>query len=193
MVAAIIHDCNTPSKREEYIKAMQNHELEVHVYGMCGEYNCKDGTPNHKHPRGCYEALSKQYLFYLAFENASCQDYVSENLFLSLLHPWVPVVRGGADYSKFLPDKVAIDASDMTPGELAEEMKRIASNETLYFEYFEWRRHWEQTTLEYRQVDTCKICNKLRETKLGRRNSSGNKWYPSMYDWWYGDSQCDDV
>ena len=157
---------------------------------MCGPYKCKDGGKQQKHPRVCFEELSAKYKFFLAFENAFCYDYVSEKLYQSLLYPWVPVVRGGANYSNILPGKMVLDASEMTPKELVEEIRRISENDTLYTEYFEWKRDLEQTIPEYRQVDTCAICNKLLKTKKSRRTPAGQSWYPSMYDWWYRDSKC---
>jgi hypothetical protein len=192
MAAAIISNCPVPSRRDEYIQELQEAGIDVHVYGLCGRYRCSDLGWQQKRPRICYEELSPKYMFYLAFENAFCKDYVSEKLYQSLLYPWVPVVRGGINYDEYLPTKnMVVDASKINAYQLAEELKRIASNTTLYTEYFKWRRRYEQTIPEYREVDTCKICNKLKRTKWARTTfGAGHKWYKSLYDWWWMDSHC---
>ena len=190
LAAAVISNCVVPSRRLEYIKSLQKAGIPVHVYGLCGPHKCKDDGQDQKRPRICYEELSAKYMFYLAFENAFCTDYVSEKLYQALLYPWVPVVRGAVNYTGLLSEKIAVDASDMSPAELAAELNKIASNITLYAQYFQWRRRYEQTIPEYRQVDTCQICKKLRETKESRRKATGQKWYHSLYNWWWKDSGC---
>ena len=56
--------------------------------------------------------LESKYKFYLSFENAVCKDYVTEKFFKVLNYDIVPVVLGGADYSKLAPEKSYIDARD---------------------------------------------------------------------------------
>ena len=46
------------------------------------------------------EMLDKGYKFYLSFENSLCSDYVTEKFWKILKFNIVPVVLGGADYSK---------------------------------------------------------------------------------------------
>ena len=41
--------------------------------------------------------ISEEYLFYLAFENGLCTDYVSEKFFKVMPYNTVPVVYGAAD------------------------------------------------------------------------------------------------
>ena len=88
----IVSHCKTHSRREDYVKTLQKH-LPVDVYGACGPFKC-----GRKKDNECFENISSKYKFYLAFENALCQDYVTEKMFRYLEADFVLVVRGGAAY-----------------------------------------------------------------------------------------------
>jgi hypothetical protein len=57
-----------------YIKELGKY-IQVDVYGKCGTLDCKDGTD-------CFKSLSKQYKFFLAFENSNCRDYITDDFFV---------------------------------------------------------------------------------------------------------------
>lgn len=69
--------------------------LIVDIYGGCGNKVC----PRDKF-EDCVELVEKNYYFYLSFENSYCEDYVTEKLMTALDHYTVPVVLGGANYSR---------------------------------------------------------------------------------------------
>ena len=52
----------------------------LQVYGQCGTHSCLRANA-----KQCFELLSKNYKFYLAFENANCRDYITEKFFLNAL------------------------------------------------------------------------------------------------------------
>jgi hypothetical protein len=54
----------------------------------------------------------REYKFYLSFENSVCEDYVTEKFWKVLDYSIIPVVLGGANYSKFAPTKSYINARD---------------------------------------------------------------------------------
>jgi len=73
------------------------------------------------------------YKFYLAFENLPVLDYVSEKVFEGLFAGTVPVYRGSPTIAKFMPSNDSfIDASGMTPAQLAALLKDIGSDEKKY-------------------------------------------------------------
>ena len=62
-IAWFVSHCHTKSKRETYVKKLQEY-IDVDIYGWCGPFKCK------KNDKTCDEMVSKQYKFYLAFENS---------------------------------------------------------------------------------------------------------------------------
>lgn len=67
---------------------------QLDIYGDCGDLQCL------KLKDECNALIEADYYFYLAFENSFCEDYVSEKVLLALEHFAVPVVYGGANYTR---------------------------------------------------------------------------------------------
>ena len=78
LAAAIISNCYTSNTREEYIELLQQF-IQVDVYGWCGTYYCERSEDK------CLKRLTKEYKFYLAFENANCRDYITEKFWNNAL------------------------------------------------------------------------------------------------------------
>lgn len=97
--AWFVSHCKTKSKREDYVDQLQaalmKYGLEVDVYGWCSRLQCpKDRLAD------CLDVLEREYFFYLAFENSFSEDYVTEKLLHAVHHHTVPIVFGGANYSR---------------------------------------------------------------------------------------------
>lgn len=97
--AWFVSTCQTESNRlnvtESIKRALVKYGLKVDVYGWCGPLRCpKDRLED------CMELLQREYYFYLSFENSLHEDYVTEKILHPLLHYTVPIVYGGADYSR---------------------------------------------------------------------------------------------
>lgn len=96
-----VSNCASSSKRETFAFNLK-HELiklgqDLDVYGSCGDLNCpRDGWEQE-----CHATVETDYFFYLAFENSFSEDYVTEKLLTALEHFAVPVVLGGANYSRY--------------------------------------------------------------------------------------------
>lgn len=60
--------------------------------------------------------LEQDYKFYLSFENSICVDYVTEKFYNALLFNTVPIVYGGADYSRLAPNMSYIDIRNYGSG-----------------------------------------------------------------------------
>lgn len=98
-VAWFASNCDAESDRFNYVRnlreALTSYNLEVDIYGNCGTIYCpKEQMDN------CLALIESEYYFYLAFENAFSEDYVTEKLLTSLDHYAVPVVLGGANYTR---------------------------------------------------------------------------------------------
>lgn len=77
-------------------KALAKYGHRLDIYGQCGDYHCPTGERMDE----CFARIETDYYFYLAFENSFGEDYVSEKLLHALEHYAVPVVLGGANYSR---------------------------------------------------------------------------------------------
>lgn len=97
--AWIVSNCNAVDQYESYIKKLKKelhkHKHVVDIFGPCGNKNC-----THNRLQNCYDLLESKYYFYLAFETSIVEDYVTNQLLTALYHYTVPVVFGGANYSR---------------------------------------------------------------------------------------------
>lgn len=92
-------NCKTNSKREDFVYRLQN-ELaryghRIDIFGSCGDRDCPIDRMDE-----CFALIETDYYFYLAFENAFSEDYVTEQVLFALEHFAVPVVYGGANYTR---------------------------------------------------------------------------------------------
>lgn len=87
------------SRRELFVQKLQHrlrkYKLKVDIFGQCGDHSC----PKEMMSR-CQKTIQKRYHFYLAFENSFSEDYVTEKVLHALNHDTIPIVYGGADYSR---------------------------------------------------------------------------------------------
>ena len=68
--AWMVSNCNAPSSRMAYYKELSKH-ISVDIYGACGNRSCS---------LRCEAKLSRDYRFYLAFENSFCDSYATEKV-----------------------------------------------------------------------------------------------------------------
>ncbi|XP_050730162.1 alpha-(1,3)-fucosyltransferase C-like isoform X2 [Eriocheir sinensis] len=109
--------------------------ISVDVYGKCGSKKCGHSLSFRSEGRLQTECntLIEGYMFYLAFENAICQDYITEKFYQALTLDVIPVVLGGGDYLNEAPPHSYIDALAFpSPKKLAEYLKRVAENREAY-------------------------------------------------------------
>ena len=127
--------------------------------------------------------LDSKYKFYLSFENSFCEDYVTEKFFTVLAYNTVPVVMGGANYSKMAPDKSYIDSRDFkSVKDLAEYLKYLNKNTTAYVEYLEWKSHFHM--VKDNSQAFCDLCE-----ALNRKGEPINS-YEDISKWWRTDARC---
>ncbi|RUS87357.1 hypothetical protein EGW08_004899 [Elysia chlorotica] len=171
MAAVFVSNCNAASRRDDYIRILQRY-IPVDVYGLCGPLRCDDRQK-------CDQMLRDDYKFYLAFENSHCFDYVTEKLLRILSDKSVvPVVRGGADYSRLMPKNSVIDTSAFSsPVHLAMHLKRLAENEDLWVDMFRWSTEWE---VKGPDLPLCQYCHHL----FSREELASPHLYPDVYKWW---------
>ncbi|CAH2234996.1 jg18995 [Pararge aegeria aegeria] len=139
--AWFVSNCNSRSGREKFVKKLQDelhqYNLGVDVYGNCGPLKCSRNSEN-----ACDMAVEKDYYFYLAFENSFAEDYVTEKLLRALRHDAVPIVYGAANYTRFMPDGIYLNARELGVENLARKMNDIISNPDQYADFFRWKNHY---------------------------------------------------
>ena len=113
------------------------------------------------------------YKFLLAFENTVDVDYITEKIYHAYLTRTIPIFYGDKAVFDLVPANTSlIYANNYTPKELATLIKRVASNDTLYSEYFKnWdlakmRKLHERYCSEY---FICATCRKVWETLYHRK------------------------
>lgn len=184
LVVWMASHCTTDSLREEYVREL-NKSVKVDVYGGCGDLTCPRDNKNWLSYPHCYDILEKKYKFYLSFENSICNDYVTEKFFNILNYTMVPIVYGGANYSAIAPPYSYINALDFTPQALADYLKLLDRNDTLYNEYFWWKGHYELESGVHQMSRHafCDLCQKLNEDKQ-------TKIYEDLVPEWDRSNQC---
>ncbi|XP_072180459.1 4-galactosyl-N-acetylglucosaminide 3-alpha-L-fucosyltransferase FUT6-like [Diadema setosum] len=128
---------NTFWPRYEWVQKLQE-LMPFDTYGKCGTKECLPPlSPN------CTKQQSV-YKFYLALENAPCDEYISEKFWVnSLANGVVPLVYGGTReaYERVAPPNSFVHVSDFASlQDLVDYLKMIDKNDNLYNEFFAWRR-----------------------------------------------------
>ena len=101
-VAWIVSNCNAPSSRMLYYKELSKY-ISVDIYGKCGQRTCGDG---------CETQISRDYRFYLAFENSFCEGYATEKVIIySICIPRTKYVRGILWFSRLSAASASAAAS----------------------------------------------------------------------------------
>ena len=119
------------------------------------------------------QLFAQHYTFLLAFENALCDDYVTEKFFNALQHGLIPVVLGGANYSRIAPAGSFVDARQFaSPKSLAAHLLRILQEPSELARLRSWRRYYRVYSGE-RQFTwwKCELCQRLhgRRARVRRR------------------------
>ncbi|KAJ0177335.1 hypothetical protein K1T71_007344 [Dendrolimus kikuchii] len=179
--AWFVSNCFSASRREEVAKEikidlMKNYHV-LDIYGNCGLFSCSKDKADE-----CNKMIEDKYYFYLSFENSLSEDYVTEKLLIAVQYNIVPVVFGGANYSRFLPDGSYLDARKLGVPKLVEKMIELIKNPKKYLEYFRWKNHYSyhKTSESVETNEYCKMCSLLNDDDMMRRNSI----YDDLQTWW---------
>lgn len=157
---------------DSYGQCLHNKDLPLHL---------SDSTAMDE--ESFYQILAK-YKFILAFENAICDDYITEKLWRPLKLGVVPVYYGAPNVHKWLPsNRSAIVVDPKRPPEkLAEYIKSLDKNDQEYLTYLDWKlkreisnqrlvkelttRQWgvqDITQDNFIDVFECMVCNRVWE------------------------------
>ena len=124
-----------------------------------------------------------KYKFYLSLENSFCLDYVTEKLFNVLQYRIVPLVIDlHGHYERIATPNSFINAARFNSvRQLADYLLLLDRNDTLYNEYFEWRKYY---VVRDNQHGLCQLSAALHHS------STSTKIYHNFTEWWFTRSQC---
>lgn len=172
MISWVVSNCaDDPSERMKVVLSLQKF-VPVDIYGKCG-IACDN----------CKAALGRDYFFYLAFENSLATDYISEKSYSMMGNGLIPVVYGGADYTKHLPPKSYINAQDFkTTKDLAEFLVKLSGDKEEYLSYFWWQDHYTISSAN----GYADLCGKV---KAFRKNIGVKvQFYEDLVQWEHKDT-----
>ncbi|CAH0719029.1 unnamed protein product, partial [Brenthis ino] len=174
-MAWIVSKCNTVNDRMMFAKmlrsAFQKNSLVFDIYG-CGYLECPKG--------GCLEIIKKEYYFYFAAEESNTEDYVTDEVITAYSNYAVPIVFGGANYSKFLPQGSYLNARSTGFEQLIALIQYILKNPEIYYHFHRWRKHYTINKTE-RYKGICEICAYLNDE--GKFKTVSIK--EDFRKWWY--------
>lgn len=98
-VAWIVTRCKSKNKYQGFIKdlrrELRGYNYSVDILGPCGDRKCPD-----KSLASCYSLVEKHYYFQMVLEDSETEDYVGDSIVKALSYFSVPIVYGGADYTR---------------------------------------------------------------------------------------------
>ncbi|KAG6450281.1 alpha-(1,3)-fucosyltransferase C [Manduca sexta] len=185
--AWFVSNCLTNSKRERFVNDLKM-ELEkykhvIDIYGRCGLMSCSRDSPDK-----CNKLIEDTYYFYLSFENSFAEDYVTEKLVTPLQNNAVPIVFGGGNYTRFMPDGIYLNARQLGVEKLAAKMNELIQNPEEYYKYFKWKNYYTYHT-NGESVETneyCRFCELLNDEKAVKTTSI----YKDFREWWDPPGVC---
>ncbi|KAI1731308.1 glycosyltransferase family 10 (fucosyltransferase) c-term domain-containing protein [Ditylenchus destructor] len=120
-------------------------------------------------------------MFYLAFENAICNYYVTEK-FWQMKRLIVPIVLSRRSLRGLgVPDDAYIAVEDFSsPKALAQHLKWLQNNRDEYLKYFAWTKNYKRSSGSNPLCDLCQLAVDGQRTQI-----------PNIVDWWETDGQCE--
>ncbi|KAJ8023125.1 Alpha-(1,3)-fucosyltransferase 11 [Holothuria leucospilota] len=150
--------CNIASDRDRYVKELMKY-IDIDSYGDC--LNNKELPSHLQDPvesmfsEEFYDFISN-YKFHLAFENAICDDYITEKFFRPFHVGSVPVYLGASTARDWAPNNssVIMVNSFESPKELAEFIKALDENDEEYEKYLAFKKEGIQNPLLEETMNT---------------------------------------
>ena len=200
-VVFVHSDCDPPSDRDSYVRELMKH-IKVDSYGTC--LHNKDLPEPLRDPLTFASPalldVVARYKFSLAFENAICDDYITEKFWRPLYAGSIPIVRGSPSIKDWAPSDHSIIVADdyASPQELAQYLQYLDQNDKEYEKYLEFKKtgitnqrllehvrervwdgyrphddrdhHHESTGTNHIEAYECYVCDKVLERREMARN-----------------------
>ena len=200
LVVYLSSDCDAPSDRDAYVQELMKF-VKVDSYGKCLHNkdlpeNLQDRLKTMMSP-DLFKVLS-QYKFMIVFENAICEDYITEKLWRTFKVSTVPIYKGSPSVMDWSPDNHSIILADKfsSPKELANYLKYLDGNDKEYERYLDFKtkgihnqelidhmkqREWgvnqigrRRTRPDFIEGFQCYVCDRVYESQSRQKESSGH-------------------
>ncbi|XP_022244502.1 alpha-(1,3)-fucosyltransferase 11-like [Limulus polyphemus] len=134
--------CGVASDRDRYVKELSQY-ISIDSYGTClqnKELPTSLADSEMFENEEFYKFISK-YKFHLAFENAICDDYMTEKLFRPLHVGSVPIYKGSHKVKDWIPSDPSVIVVDdfESPAELAKFIQYLDENDEEYSRYLKFK------------------------------------------------------
>lgn len=183
-VLMINSHCPTASYRETFVDKLKNY-ISIDVLGKCGTpWNC--GT--HYVHDDCFNILNTTYKFFLAFENAFCNQYFSEKVFENYNYDIILVLRGGnfkEAQTLFAKHTVISTDSFKSIEGLGKYLQKISGSVAAYAELLKTKsRFYSPGYKAVYQRAMCDLCERMNNL------DKYHKVIPDIREWAYGKNPC---
>jgi len=200
-VAVLISNCKKAGAEERtaFLQELMKY-VNIHSYGGCLKNReepvvlSDPAWPIIAQKRARKIVILSNYQYYLAFENSPIDDYVSEKVFEGLLAGAVPVYRGAASISNFMPgDDSFINANGLTARQLADKLIATSADEAVYNSYFAYKSRKLPENFNRLALNSfthpnvlCRLCEYVHAKKHGRQLTDdylqrSNRTSPALY------------
>ena len=173
-----VSNCRTRTKRHQIADRL-NASFPIDQYGQCSSTNKKQ-TRISDHD---FERLLFKYKFYLAFENAHCQDYITEKVFYNALaHGSIPIVLGASasNCERLLPPKSFIHVESFKDlHALSHKLNTVSRTLQTFQSYHQWRVDYRLIVWPsnyYIDDRFCDLCTKLHLDQQEKSYANFSAW-----------------
>ena len=141
LMAVFIKNCSPRNDRMTILRDMMK-GMRVHSYGGCENNAMEPANPDGLGWQEAKQKTASDYYFTFAAENSFDMSYVTEKVYDAFAAGSVPVYYGAPNINRFIPHPSSIiNVKDFnSTGDLVEYLKQVAANETLYLQYFDWKK-----------------------------------------------------
>ncbi|XP_063407062.1 alpha-(1,3)-fucosyltransferase fut-5-like [Mytilus trossulus] len=168
---ASISNCHDAGRRFKLIKEIMRY-IDVELFGRCGDRKCTNfGGPCHS------KEILNLYKFRLAFENSHCRHYVTEKYWSTLAESdTIPIVNWikGQINPTVIPNSYINFFDFENISDFVNYIEKVGANETLFQQYFEWKKTYE---LGKSDSDYCKLCEKLHKPYQSQVYTDLGGWF----------------
>ena len=131
-------------------------------------------------------------MFYMAFENANCDEYITEKAWWNAYHKnAIPIVMGASEgsYRRILPPYSYINVDEFaSPRDLATYLRYLNNTPNEFLKYFQWKKYFkvlnEHGYFQSESFHYCRVCEALNY------NGRDTKVYNDLKSFWSVERDC---